>query len=183
MEKTIKMSLDTAQKLWKVCNDMSVPTRYGECPSRREPTEYEILIRDILLTNFTKEELEGKKGFTWEESFSGDGYYIDQTTAEIKTVKNYVQGEYNSATNVFKTHKQALSAIAFAQLSHIVAKYNEGKVVSKPYYIIQPDSEGIGSLIIRQSRTPHQLYFVFKSDADISLEVNRELWSQYWMIK
>lgn len=53
MEKTIKMSLETAREIYKWVNKKEVK----DSPMER-----------LLLDNFTKEELENNNGFTWEES-------------------------------------------------------------------------------------------------------------------
>lgn len=169
MEKTIKMSLETARKLWKECiaNDW-------------------IGIADALRENFTKEELEGKKGFTWEESFNGSGYYI----CDRGTILGIGNSDNSSLSRVvYKTYKQALSALAFAQLTHIVDKYNRdenrGAVTWDGYFHLilldQNDTLFILRTSIKRSNTV-DIAFNFEKDAKTSLEVNRELWEQYYML-
>lgn len=162
MEKSIKMSLETARKLW---NDNKVD---GYVP-----------LIDFLLENFTKEELEGKKGFIWEESFDDacDGYYVSSNAQ----VSIFAGRACSQNKNIFKTEAQAKSALAFAQLSHIVAKYNEGKESSGDVYVVYFEFSS-GLWVGGVSLTAHHLTFYTKRDAQVSIEVNRELWNDYWMI-
>lgn len=166
MEKQIKMSLEIARKFYK--DDMA---------------EH---LKDWLLENFTKEELEGREGYTWEESFSGEGYECKErwTDEEFKNVKL-------TGRDLFKTKEQAESALAFAQLSHIVAKMNGGLNNNLKQYTIQRACEVNTKLIVedlwdeknRFLKGFHHLTFADKGDAETSLRVNRELWEKYWMVK
>ncbi len=123
---------------------------------------------------------EEKKGFTWEESFNCAGAFIDDRTSIVKSHSAMATHDCNKA--VFKTQKQAFSALAFAQLSHIVAKYNEGK---------EPGGRWKSFIYVNASRCLEvggtnkdemELCFYLTEDAYTSLEVNKELWEQYWMI-
>jgi hypothetical protein len=170
-EKVIKMSLESARIFY---------SKYPDGP-----------ISDWLLENFTKEELEPKQGFTWEDSFCGDGFYIG-TDSQIRHAKGSV---CDLAKNIFKTREQAESALAFAQLTHIVAKYNEGKKplnmgpLSLPtYFFIFPTSSGkleYAKYMNESEDGPDSVMLKFnrREDAKTSLEANRELWEQYWMTK
>jgi len=162
MEKQIKMSLETAQKLWKQNNSIG-------------GMEF---LNTILLENFTKEELEGKKGFTWADCFDGGGWYISPNSDVMFSGISSNPTLQNK--NVFKTREQAESALAFSQLTHIVAKYNEGKARDEVFYKIRKkDNE---SLCITDNRIPAHLEFYSITDARISLDVNYELWAKYWML-
>lgn len=165
-DKAIKMSIDTAREMYK---DSTISTK------------------NWLLENFTQEELEPKKGFTWEESFDRKGYYIDNASSIIN-LEHVCSDDvsFDGNKNVFKTHEQAESALAFAQLSHIVARYNEGK---KPGYVawaVMCNNLREGCLLVDSiafnNILPH-IVFLTKEDAEMSLEMNRELWEQYWLIK
>lgn len=170
MKKTIEMSLETARKMY---NDVNLPN----------------YLTPFILENFTKEELEGKKGYTWDESFSGHGYYISHGmtgTAQIGNVKIKTCNQ-----SVFRTEKQALSALAFAQLSHIVERYNQGKAPATDegcaifYYIQAFNNNDINVVRVAYLSVilpKQQFLFYTKEDAEISLEVNRQLWGQYWML-
>jgi hypothetical protein len=166
MEKQIKMSLETARELYKQCVD--------------NPALSNAVYKNWLLETFTPEELEGKKGFTWEESFSGSGFYLN---IQSKCLKTADVSTSNTNKNVFKTKKQALSALAFAQLSHIVAKYNEGKQrgINGYFSVIRMES-GELALIRTYNLRGQGLEFCNEDDALLSLEVNKELWEQYWGI-
>jgi len=182
MEKTLKMSVETARKFYQECinNNWSG-------------------ITDLLLENFTKEELEPKKGFTWEESFSGEGFCLRLDDSSIIKYGACTPNEHNK--NIFKTEKQAKSALAFSQLSHIVAKMNEGKQPEnridnswnetryyayeiKRFYCTDQFTfiEHDISPSDKTSTVQAHLLFFDKKDAITSLEVNRVLWEQYWML-
>lgn len=161
MEKTIKMSLDIARKMY---NDVDLPN----------------YLTHFVLENFTKEELEEKKGYSWEESVSGRGYYIHQSESTIKDVLILSKTQRNN--NCFKTEKQARSALAFAQLSHIVAKYNDefkGKNINT-YGVVVNNIYKLEVMTICDYMC--QLVFRSHADATVSMKENNELWKQYWMI-
>lgn len=175
MEKTLKMSLETARQIYKVSK---------ETQAEGNPTQR------FLLENFTKEELEGKRGFTWEESFSKAGYYISAGMSGIAPI-NSVKTEHRNKA-IFYTDKQAKSALAFAQLSHIVAVYNEtsGVVTSPEGYVVMyiircltNNTFEVYDCTPFDAIAPKQ-HFMFNTrrDALTSLEVNRDLWEQYFML-
>lgn len=171
MEKQIKMSLETARTTYKVLMQSD------------KLTMAETVLSTLLLENFTKEELEGKKGFTWEESFNGNGHYLS-LGSRITSARNYLIKEDNKA--VFKTKEQAESALAFAQLTHIVAKYNKTAKSGHGWIYISPSIYNEGELTVINANHKHissHLYFLNQEDALTSIEVNRELWLKYWMIK
>jgi len=162
MNKKIEMSLETARQMYKEGNETT---------------------NKWLLENFTKEELEPKKGFTWGESFNGEGSYIHGMAKVIKTLGLTPSDENR---NVFLTEKHAKSALAFAQLSHICEKYNEGKYyqsvcgMTNYWYVTKFDGKSLGV----NSFPYHFLHLAFTNyeDAITSMEVNRQLWLDYWMI-
>ena len=158
MEKQIKMSLELAREFYKDATEIT---------------------KKWLLENFTKEELECKKGFTWEDSFSGNGYWIDKNSNihKLRTVGGFAEDH----KNIFLTEAHAKSALAFAQLSHIVAKYNEGKEIAHSHYTINNLRNKLEVLNFESIK--HTLLFSAEEDAITSLEVNRELWEQYHMIE
>lgn len=120
---------------------------------------------------------EGKEGFTWEESFSNNGYFINKDSLICFVA---MTGTDRENKNIFKTKKQALSAIAYAQLTHIVAKYNEGKERCSKFYAIISTLTGLD--ICECHLTIPLLLLYDYQDAKISIRVNRELWQQYWML-
>jgi len=162
MEKNIKMSLEAARQMYKEGNETT---------------------NKWLLENFTKEELEPKKGFTWEESFKGEGYFIETYSCIEFT---HTSPTTRKNRNVFLTEKHAKSALAFAQLSHICEKYNEGKYyqsvcgMTNYWYVTKFDGKSLGV----NSFPYHFLHLAFTNyeDAITSMEVNRQLWLDYWMI-
>lgn len=101
-EKTIKLSLEQARKMYKKSPEMD----------------------ELLLANFSKKELE-KPEFPkkWNDLEKVDGYFIGQHGAIVKSHTNW---EINSGTarTIFATEKQAKSALAMAQLSQLMKVYN-----------------------------------------------------------
>lgn len=161
----IAMTLETAREFWKTANEIT---------------------RKWLLGNFSEEDLEVKKGFTWEDSFKGKGYYI-RGTSEISEYEGVLMIQKTNK-NVFRTEVHAQSALAFAQLSHIVAKYNDldlNNLVYKDgapffYYVTLFDGKNLG--INSYPKVYLHLPFYTYESAKTSMEVNNELWKQYWMI-
>ena len=96
MERNLKLTIEQAQKLYK------------EQPEMRE----------LLLTTFTKEELEGVVLRDWSELGGISGYWVASNNAEIKSLYN--GDAIPSHKNVFATEKQAKSALAMAQLSQLM---------------------------------------------------------------
>jgi len=168
--KQIKMSVDTARAWYKLAKE-------NNADGITTP------VISWLLENFTKEELEPKKGFTWEESFDRKGYYIDNASSIINLEHVCSDGvSFDGNKNVFKTHEQAESTLAFAQLSHIVAKYNEGKNLEGIMFSVYPSSVELLWVCV-DIHNYLGISFNLREDALTSMEVNRELWEQYWLIK
>lgn len=119
---------------------------------------------------------------SWEELSQVKGYYIDLSsrisnvpTREVEVI----------AKKTFKTKAQAESALAYAQLSQLVAEYNGDWVADwsnyqqLKYVIVRRDVRLVGMV--------HQTGFeslAFKSSElrDYSLKHHRELWKQYWQL-
>lgn len=163
MEKQIKMSLETARKLW------------SQLPPSISDNANAFIYR-MLEENFTKEELEGDNGFTWEDSFSGASFMIMDGTVERVNCK-----VRDSNKGCFKTETQAKSALAFAQLSHIVSKYNSKREYFNCCSMITGDLK-ISITNIFGAKSEQHLGFYEYKDAETSLRVNNDLWKQYWMI-
>lgn len=167
MEKTITMSLETALEFYKTTQDK--------------------ILKDWLICNFGRDALEKKEGFTWEESFAGDGYFISDNSYIVEARIRY---ENSFSKQFFKTKNQALSALAFAQLSHIVNKYNEGKTVPVTFrdgipHTFHPYMDCDGMLTYHALNHTCNKYrppfgFYDKNDIEISFKVNKELWNQYF---
>lgn len=125
-----------------------------------------------------------KKGFTWEESFGTEGYYIGAYSCVEKYTSNSPSAQQRNQC-IFKTKEQAESSLAFAQLTHIVAKYNEGKESKSEAYAIQCRNGREGFLCVEKvtfgSQLPHMV-FLTEEDANLSLIINKDLWHKYWMI-
>lgn len=102
-EKTIKLSLDQARKM------------YGKNPEMDE----------LLLANFSKEELTKKElPKSWDELESVKGYFISSISNIVKT--NVCINTIPNHRCNFVAEKQARSALAMAQLSQLMDVYNDG---------------------------------------------------------
>ena len=100
MNKTLTLSLEEARQI------------YGK----------DSTMDKLLLSNFTKEELEQKSlPKSWEELNIVSGYSIN-TISRLSSNTSV----NSTCRNLFKTEKQALSALAKAQLSQPIYVYNEG---------------------------------------------------------
>lgn len=155
-DRNIKMSLETARKMWN---------------------EKDELVCAWLLENFTKQELEGKKGITWEEAFTGDGWFIlgDSKVIEINECSTVDKNK-----NIHLTEAHAKASLAFAQLSYIVNKANEGKErQGVTYTVLRENNDLVGN---SQIVSRHQLEFYTAEDRNISMVENKELWEDYHMM-
>jgi len=157
MKKPVEMSLETARQMYKENNEIT---------------------NKWLLENFTKEELEPKKGFTWEESLSKEGYYIN-SSCNIEETK--IVSKAPNLRDVFLTEKHAKSALAFAQLSHIVERYNQGKNEGEVFFMVEGYKNGKLAVNHWYNVNCHFKFYTIE-DAETSMEVNRQLWLDYWMI-
>lgn len=148
-KRTLEISLEQARKIWNTKS------------SEHTISESLNAIHGLLLENFTREELEDKKGYTWEESVESCGI-------------------------VYKTEKQALSALAFAQLSHIVAYANsksgppkvDGHGFMVMYCVIAYSDNTLK--VEKWMPTYSILPFNTEEDAENSLITNKELWEQFY---
>ena len=118
---------------------------------------------------------------TWEKCFSGEGWFItyDQLIKEATDFdKKLIQ------KILFATEKQALSAIAKARLSHIIAKAN-GDWVADWEQVLQ-DKYSIGRrrnkiVVLNEYNTDYEfLAFKDSETRDRVLEQNEELIKQYF---
>jgi len=141
MKKQIEISLEAARQMYKEGNETT---------------------NKWLLENFTKEELEPKKGFNWED------VHRDKWPQHLYCI-------------VPLTDKHEKSMTAFSKLSHIVNRYNQGKERGAEVYAVHGSTIN-GLEVDTFGRFGHQLEFYSQESAQISAEVNRQLWLDYWMI-
>ncbi len=101
MERNLKLTIEQAQKFYK------------EQPEMRE----------LLLTTFTKEELEGvglRELRDWMELENIKGYWITSNSRILASTNYKSSIEKIIHRNIFATEKQAKSALAMAQLSQLM---------------------------------------------------------------
>ena len=119
---------------------------------------------------------------SWWESFNGKGWFID-TSSQIEFRENLKKHNYNN--NIFKTEAQAKSALAFAQLSHIVADANGDWVADwfdqrQNKYVVELSRNNLISTYY--CSTKQLLPMKSEEIADACLEKHRTLWENFWMI-
>lgn len=144
-------------------------------------------IVDLLLTKFSKEEL----GMTkwpecWEDLNKLEGGWYVTTESAISSIS--LISKESSDKNVYATEKQAKSALAYAQLSQIVAKMNDGWIPdwnddNESKYTVSYN-HGPCSLewdVWTESMVSH-LYFQTEEMAKFSIKYHKDLWLQYFMI-
>lgn len=156
------MTLQDAKKLYNLEN----------------PELKEIALRYFSETELTNEQLP----VCWEDLNTIDGYFVDEYSI-ITSIGDAVAEKHN--LNVFATEKQALSALAFAQLSQLAKRMNNGW---------EPDWEDnderkftvhcVGGLFRISIWFKDHCHVAFKTEemAKFSLKNHAELWKQYWMV-
>jgi hypothetical protein len=105
-EKTIKLSLEQARKM------------YGKSPE----------MDDLLLANFSKEELTKEKlPKQYNELKVTEGFKVihEYGSTSVQSLPVLMNSRYENRS-IFATEKQARSALAMAQLSQLMAIYNNG---------------------------------------------------------
>jgi hypothetical protein len=122
-----------------------------------------------------------KRGFTWEDSFSGEGAYVRSHNSEVCEVGDIDPLDFNKC--VFRNTDYAKSSLAYAQLTHIVEKYNEGKERGIDGWVFCIAKREDNLIISDWGGFHLPLPFYTVEDAETSLEVNRKLWEQFWMLK
>ena len=152
---------------------------YNEFKNRQD-------IVDLLLTKFSKEELGMSKWpERWEDLNKLEGWYIN-SDAEIFPSKPHIGKLCHK--NLFVSEKQAKSALAYAQLSQIVAKMNDGWIPDwnndeQNKYTIHyaHDKQCLRTNVWCESMQA-QLYFKTEEMANFSIKYHESLWLQYFMI-
>lgn len=137
-------------------------------------------LKEMLLNSFTIEELENKEIKCWEDLNAICGFYIN-ANSQLRGETTSYTSELNK--NIFKTEEQALSCLAKAQLSQLLAEYNgdwkpdftDGR--DRKYIIIKYDNN-IG--IDWSYKNNDFLIFKTKEKAEKFLELHRELIEQYY---
>ena len=140
-------------------------------------------IKAIALKYFTENELSNDSlPVCWEDLNEVCGYFIAHNSVSEPTgVIN--ASDYNK--NVFATEKQAKSALAFAQLSQLAHRMNNGW---EPDWEDDTDKKYsvhcVNGTLHHIQYNDHWCQIAFKTNelAKFSRENHRELWKQYWMI-
>ncbi len=174
MEKQIKISLELAREIWE-----QQPKHNGDFKIIKQTNT----IEKLLLENFTREELEFKKGLTWIDCFDSIGFIIDEDSDIVGVRSSNFEQNTRNLKNVFKTREQTKSALAFAQLSHIVCEYNKLNIAkSDVRFAICNNNGELWVKEININFNWFHLTFNYYDDCSTCLKSNIELWKDYWMI-
>ena len=148
----------------------------------KELYEKDNSFRGTILSEFTDGELGIKKELKSYSDLKISGFYIGSNTGAVESIDN-LRPSYD-AHNVFATKKQALSSLAMAQLSQLMADLGgECEVdwgINSKKYILNRSNKSTDS-----NYTYHEYHFLaFKTESirDAFLEKHEELIKQYFMI-
>lgn len=137
-------------------------------------------LEEMILNSFTIEELESKEIKSWEDLKNISGYCINGHSQILETDKNCAS-KVNE--NIFKTEEQALSSLAKAKLSQLLAEYNGDwkpdftDRTCKKNVIVKRENE----ITLEELYITHTfLVFRTKQKAEKFLELHRELIEQYY---
>jgi hypothetical protein len=136
----------------------------------------------LSLSAFTQKELEDALPKSWKELEKISGYYINYNN-EIEEVEKEKLYEFDK--KLFKTEKQALSALAMSQLSQLMSVYNDGwepdwNDNDKYKRCIRRSRESI--IIVSNIYSYSFLTFKTKEIAEEFLKNFEELIKQYYML-
>lgn len=120
---------------------------------------------------------------SWKEAYDGNGFYIQAgEVVEVlgsETIRHYL--------DVFKTKREAESALAFAQLSHIVDDANVRCAYSDSssmYWYVVPsklETKPITVGVYRDDKIYH-LPMLTEAIAEACLARYEDLWRKFWML-
>lgn len=123
MEKTVKLTLKTARKLYEEGEEG----------------------RLFALDNYSQEELtKPMLPFRWKDLKEVSGYWVD-STCMIKSTETALSTLYSDNRNIFPTEAQAKATLALAQLLHLRDFYNGGVKV------VQDGSTSIPCIILHDN--------------------------------
>ena len=150
-------------------------------------------LKEVALQAYSEGELKPKPLVrSWEDAFNGYGCWVGPD-AKLEAYPNSGGGPNGNASvitsdsnkGMFRTKAHAKSALAFAQLSHIVADANgdwmpDWSLSCERKYSIDSTDSGLradpcGGLF-------HHLPMKSKKIAEECLRLHPKLWADYWMI-
>jgi len=151
------------------------------------PEGYEIDLKKSTVTNILLKKKEEKTSWRYDPYSIFDGYYIDTQSNILRTS---ACGNDHSNHNVFATRDQAISALAMARISQIIANDNRfgGPITDEEWandlinkFVIIRSL--YGNIMTEQSFTRyHFLAFHTKEQRDLFLKENEDLIKDYFMI-
>lgn len=122
---------------------------------------------------------------SWYELREIKGYYIGLASSIVPSIGDEEMKTFASNRNIFQTAAHSESALAFAQLSQIAKRMNDGfaKDWSNSRSACWTIFRHANKLIIGDfNQSFCHIYFATEEMAEFSLKNHRELWEKYWMI-
>jgi hypothetical protein len=141
-------------------------------------------LKEVALRAFSEDELNPSPLVrSWKEAFRGiNGFFVMNDASIQRTNATSSSDDHH---NVYRTEAQAKSALAFAQLSHIVADANgdweaDWKDMSQNKHSI--DCEENELVVYPCVQLTHHLPMKCVKIAEECLRLHPQLWEDYWMI-
>lgn len=124
---------------------------------------------------------------SWKDLKEIEGYYLSQYSSNLHFSHSTSLGTYKKV--VFNTEKQALSCLAYAQLSQLIAEINQNwqpnwcDLDSYKFVIVRSENRQ-GSYLTKQEYTTtfHPLAFKTAEARDFSFEFHKDLWKTYYQL-
>jgi len=119
---------------------------------------------------------------SWEDLESIEGWFFDFYSRKFH---NNSIAPISVNKNLFKTEKQALSCLAYAQLSQLVAEMNGNEELDwENCSYAKFTIERFGSKLCKNQHTKDFKHLAFKTEEarDFSFQHHKNLWEKYWQI-
>jgi len=113
---------------------------------------------------------------SWKDLKQIDGFYIANDVNDVPCIKkiNYSKPAKDEFLDVYRTKKQAESAISYAQLSQLLSIESH----LEPKYCIKSINKKI---VIEEIKTDELLYFNSLEYANFSLKHHLDLWKKFYL--
>lgn len=142
----------------------------------------EVKVKDCKSIDVLKLIKEPNYPKSWEDLESVEGWFFDFYSRKFH---NNSTAPISVNKNLFKTEKQAESALAYAQLSQLVAEMNgdwqpNWNDCMQDKYTIEREN----NFLMRSTRTQRFVPLAFKTEEarDFSFKHHKELWNKYYQL-
>lgn len=134
---------------------------------------------------YTGKDLQWEKRYLWEDCYVGKGYHIN-SNSKVQEIADEFPSSHDTSKDTAITKEDAMSMLAFAQLTHIVAKINEDYPADSKYRyghsIVFRNGE-LGTYSIKESFGPILFTLSSEEGANKLIETNTPLLKQWLKIK